>query len=259
MSTTSMTSVSEGFKSYSASQPDQARREQQVSENTSRRPVTGKTIGDPKLSKEGASYYEELKRKYAGMDFILVSTEEKERAKAQAASYATPGRMVVLIDEEKIERMATDETYRKQYEAIIAGASRNLSAIGQQASATGAKVKTYGMQVNDNGTASFFAVLEKSNEAQRQRIEKKAEQKKADRKEEQKKAQKEAQQERLQNTKEVSDVQKKTQQDDETVTIWAGSVEELLQKIQDMQMAARSDMVQTEEEKNLGQHIDFAL
>ena len=27
--------------------------------------------------------------------------------------------MVVLIDEEKIERMATDENYRKQYEGTI--------------------------------------------------------------------------------------------------------------------------------------------
>lgn len=35
--------------------------------------VTGRTIGNPKLSEKAAKYYEELKRKYSNMDFILVS------------------------------------------------------------------------------------------------------------------------------------------------------------------------------------------
>ena len=47
--------------------------------------------------------------------------------------------------------------------------------------------------------------------------------------------------------------------DEDTIMISAGSIEELMQKIQDVQMAARSDTVQTEEEKKLGRHIDFAL
>ena len=292
VSTTSTTSMSEGYKSYSTSRPDQAGKEQQVpgntakqvSEGTTKRSVTGKTIGEPKLSKEGASYYEELKKKYSGMDFILVSTNQKEQAKAQAAKYATPGKMVVLIDEEKIERMATDEKYRRQYEAIIAGASNQLSAIGQQAAATGAKVKTYGMQVNDNGTASYFAVLEKANEAQRRRIERRAEQKKADRKEaDRKEADKRAEkkEERGENHKTVQQSDKdelrqaqngriqkvmdgesrikRDVQDEDTIMISAGSIEELMQKIQDAQMAARSDTVWTEDEKKLGQHIDFSL
>lgn len=84
----------------------------------------------------------------------------------------------VLIDEDKIERMAEDENYRKQYEGIIANAASGLSQLGQSIAATGANVKGYGMQVNDGGTASFFAVLKKSGAAQKERIAKKAEQKK---------------------------------------------------------------------------------
>lgn len=53
------------------------------------------------------------------MDFILVSKDQKANAQANAASYANAGKMVVLIDEEKVERMAADENYRKQYEGII--------------------------------------------------------------------------------------------------------------------------------------------
>ena len=78
--------------------------------------VKGKTIGQPKLSEKAAKYYEELKSKYKNMDFILVSKDMKEMAKANAGSFANPQKMVVLIDEEKIERMAEDEKYR-----IVAG------------------------------------------------------------------------------------------------------------------------------------------
>ena len=61
----------------------------------------GKTIGNAKLSEEGAKYYQELKKKYSNMDFILVSKDQKANAQANAASYANGNKMVVLIDEEK--------------------------------------------------------------------------------------------------------------------------------------------------------------
>ncbi len=70
------------------------------------------------------------------MNFILVSEDQKENAKANAAGYANSNNMVVLIDEDKIERMASDENYRKQYEGIIANAlpveSHSLQAVFQQ-------------------------------------------------------------------------------------------------------------------------------
>ena len=75
-----------------------------------------------------------------------------------AGSYANANKMVVLIDEEKIEKMAEDENYRKQYEGIIANAATGLSSMSSKISATGASVKGFGMQVNDDGTASYFAV-----------------------------------------------------------------------------------------------------
>ena len=44
----------------------------------------GKTIGNAKLSEEGAKYYQELKKKYFNMDFILVSKDQKANAQANA-------------------------------------------------------------------------------------------------------------------------------------------------------------------------------
>ena len=219
--------------------------------------VSGKTIGSPKRSKKAADYYESLKKKYSNMDFILVSEDKKEQAKAQASNYANASKMVVLIDEDKVERMAEDENYRKQYEAIIANAASGISRLKSSLESSGANVKGFGMQVNDGGTATYFAVLEESSAAQRERIEKKAAEKKAAEKKAEKKHQKEKLEEARSEKTEKTDVSDKTDTDSGTVTITASSVEELLQKIQDYMQLAKSDTVLTEAEKKVGQNIDF--
>ncbi len=211
----------------------------------------GKTIGEPQLSEDAEKYYEQLKKKYAHMDFILVSSDMKQQAQAQAGRYANPAKMVVLIDEEKIERMATDENYRKKYEAIISGAASQLEQLGQNLESSGTKIKGFGMQINDGGMTSYFAVLEKSSAAQKQRIEKQAEEKRAEKKAAAKKAAKEDAKERLEEKR------AEKQEKSETVTIKASSMEELLQKIQDYALEVRSDSVQLPEETNVGQHIDI--
>ena len=229
--------------------------------------VNGKTIGNPKLSEKAAKYYEELKRKYSNMDFILVSEDQKEKARAQAGSYANASKMVVLIDEDKIERMAEDENYRRQYEAIIANAGSGIAQLRSSLEASGTKVKGYGMQVNDGGTASYFAVLQKSSDAQKERIEKKREKTAEEKKTEAKKAQKEAQEKRIKDAKNQRDGQtaERVNKTDEvsdsdwehTVTITASSIEELLKKISDYQQNERMNTVQTTEERMVGGHIDY--
>ena len=187
--------------------------------------------------------------------------DKKEQAKVQASSYANASKMVVLIDEDKVERMAEDENYRKQYEAIIANAASGISQLKSSLQSSGANVKGFGMQVNDGGTATYFAVLEESSAAQRERIEKKAAEKKAEKKAAEKKAEKKHQKEKLEEARsektEKTDVSDKTDTDSGTVTITASSVEELLQKIQDYMQLAKSDTVLTEAEKKVGQNIDF--
>jgi hypothetical protein len=217
----------------------------------------GKTIGNVKLSEEAAKYYEQLKNKFSNMDFILVSADQKANAQANAASYANSSKMVVLIDEDKIERMATDESYRKQYEAIISNASSGISQLKTSIESSGlsSRVQGYGMSVNDGGTASFFAVLKKSSADQKARIEKKAEEKKEEKKAEEKKAEKEEREERLQKAREEDD---DTDIDlEDTVTITASSIEELIQKLNDYALAEQSDYVQTDYEKAIGQNIDY--
>ncbi len=219
---------------------------------TKKKPANyGRTIGRPELSEEGQKYYEELKKKYSNMDFILVSKDMKEMAKAQAGSYANPNKLVVLIDEEKIEKMATDENFRKQYEGIIAGAATKLPQM-QKAVGNNPAVKGFGMQVNDGGNASFFAVVDKSLAMQRERIQKNKEKKAEAKKAEEKKDAKEAAKERQKTGR-----GEKAEAEEDLVTVSASSIEELIRKINDITYGSMSDYALTDFEKARGQHIDF--
>ena len=215
----------------------------------------GKTIGEPTLSEEAKKYYEDLKQKYSNMDFILVSRDMKDKAQAQAARYANPLKTVVLIDEDKIERMATDETYRKKYDVIISGAANQMAAMKTKLQSTGANIQGFGMQVNDGGLTLFFAVIKKSSAAQAERIEKKAKEKRAEKAEAKEKALQEAEEERLEEKR--TEKRNIRDRDKETYTIEADSIEELAKKITDFMFLERANTLLTQAERELGQHIDF--
>lgn len=257
----------------------------------------GRTIGEPKLSDEGKKYYDELKKKFGGYDFILVSKDQIDNAKSQAARYANPNKPVVLIDEEKIEKMATDKDYREKYESVIAGASSQLSKMKDQLMASGADFKGFGIQVNDGGTASFFAVVGKSQEAQAERIKekraqakaahkaadkkaaaKRAEKRRAEKKEAEKLKEKKVEAEKTDSAKqdeqedsnirdmtpeEIAEYEPRFQEalgkiwEANTTTISASSVDELITKLGDYAQNERMNSIQTPEEAMVGQHIDF--
>ena len=244
-------------------------------------PGYGKTVGQPQLSDKAKKYYDQLKSKYGNMDFVLVSKDMKETAKSQAASYANPSRMVVLVDEEKIERMAEDESYRKKYEGLIAMAGNKMPELKKMFGQS-KNVQGYGMQVNDGGMASFFAVVKKSGDLQAERIRKHAETKKAEKKAADKKAEKKAAEERRsQKRAEKADEAQKAdkthrpekgrraekedgihdrlgQYKDEDVEILsASSVEELARMVEDYNYASMSDRVMTDAERIVGSQIDY--
>ncbi len=218
----------------------------------------GKTLGKAKLSEEGARYYEELKKKYSDMDFVLVSKDMKDYAKQNASSFGNPNRMVVLIDEEKIERMATDEKFRAQYEGLISKAKAQMPQL-QAAMQTKPNIKTIGMQVGDDGKASFFAVMSKSNTDMTAKLQEKRAAKKKAEKAEEKKAAKKEQMEKLRDksgkTDKVKD--KESGEEEDVEILMADSIDELFKKIDDFNFSARADSVQTPMEKTIGQSIDF--
>ena len=244
----------------------------------------GSTIGDVQLSEKAQAYYDKLKAKYHNADFILVSKDMKSQVQANAASYGNANKQVVLIDEEKIERMATDESYRKKYEGIIAMSQSQLANAKNSLASSGASVKNFGMSVDENGNTSFFATLDKSSDAQTKRAEKKAEAKKQE-----KKAQaKQAQQERIEHAREEKRAEKKeaaerleAKRDEkradraegrpkrtdtakadkadtqEYLEVRSNTIDGLLAKVSDLAYSNSARNVRTSAERNIGQSIDF--
>lgn len=229
--------------------------------------VSGRMIGDPVLSDKAKKYYEQLKAKYSNMDFILVSPEQKEEAESKKGMYQSSKELIVLIDSDKIEKMAEDEEYRAKYEGILSNATSQLSQMKDSLGSKADSVSSFGMTFDDNGNASFFAVVDKSLAAQKERI--------ADKKEaaaeEKKKAQKKTQEKRAEERKaDRADKNKKMDSADKTnskekssdadkVTVSASSWEELLKKIDNVIYEIRADSVLTKEEKAVGQSFDYSI
>lgn len=229
--------------------------------------VGGRTIGEPALSENAAKYYAELKKKYGNLDFILVSRDQKEFAKANASKYSNTHKMVVLIDEDKIERMAEDEDYRKQYEGIISKGASGLSQLTNKLANMGLPVKSCGMNVNDNGATSFFATMDQSfkaqNKAAQQRLAKKKAAKKAEEKKAAKKEEQQKQQEKLEAGREERRVIREeflegdSDYEDE-VTFTADSIEDLIRQIENADNLYRRDIL-SNHERQVGRGFDFVV
>jgi len=184
--------------------------------------------------------------------FILVSADKKEEAQANLNKFANNKSLVVLIDDEKIERMAEDPAYREKYEKVLRGATTQFAQMKSELGSSVNSVKTFGMKVNDDGTSSFFAVIDKSLAAQKKRIEEKAVQ----RKEEKKKADRQEQKDRVEEKQAES---LKNKQDSDTITVTASSWDELLKKIKDTISTISNDTVRTKEETWVGQKFDYTI
>ena len=224
----------------------------------------GKTIGDVQLSDKAAEYYDKLKSKFHNLDFMLVSNDMKSQVHQNASQYGNSNRMVVLIDEEKLERMATDESFRKKYEGIIASAQPQLAAMKNQLSSTGAGVKNFGMSVDAGGNKSFFAVTEEANKAQKERIERKAAEKKearkaADKKTAEKRAEKKAEKKADEKAKEKAEEKKRAEKNERLnyTEYRSSSLHALLRKVSDAAYETSVSSVRTDAERIVGQSFDF--
>ena len=247
----------------------------------------GNTIGDVQLSDKAKAYYDTLKSKYHNMEFIAVSKDMKGQVQQNTAAYGHAGKMVVLIDEEKIERMATDESYRRKYEGIIAGAQNKMAEAKKSLASTGALIKNFGMTVDSEGKESFFATVEKSQALEKKRIEKKAAEKKELKAKGKKKAEKKAQEEHIQKRRDEKKAEEEKRTEDrgrentsdhdeipkdieerihdkvveaygkEYVTIEADSMDDLLSKVQSYSYSNAANRVMTDTERAIGSHFDF--
>lgn len=210
----------------------------------------GAVIGDAKLSDEARDYYNKLKNKFHGMDFILVSKDVKSQVAARASSYGNANKPVVLIDDEKLERMATDESFRKKYEGLIAMSQTKLQEAKNSLVSSGANVRNFGMSVSEDGKTSFFAAVQKAGDAQTKRLEKKQAAKKEEKVKEKKNAEKKEKEERFEKRREANRSEK-------YVEISSDSVEDLIETVSKYASGNAFGSVLTQEESRIGRNFDF--
>lgn len=220
--------------------------------------VGGRTIGNPVLSEKAQKYYEQLKAKFSNMEFILVSPDKKEEAERNKGMYQSSRELLVLIDSDKIEKMAEDESYRLKYEGILSMATAQMEQMKTSLGANAERVSSFGMTFDDYGNASFFAVVDKSLEAQKERIEEKRQQNRKERRESAKEEAEKRLEERRENVPGKADKHDGVSAGNR-VTVTAPSWEELLKKIEEIAFADRADSVMTEAEKSLGQNLDYSV
>ncbi len=170
------------------------------------------------LSDKAKKLLEQLRKTYGNMDFMVADYESEE----EAAKYLSRGtkEYSVLIEPELLEEMASDEETKEKYLGILNDATDKLSKMKEQLGDKKDEVIHMGVSVGKDGTVSYFAELEKVSEKQRERIEKAREEKKEAAKEEEKEAAGAV-------GKSISGKTKKT-------TVKASSVEELLEKIRNV-------------------------
>ncbi len=219
----------------------------------------GTVIGNVELSDKAKDYYGKLKAKFGNMNFILVSEDMKSQVQANAAAYGNASKQVVLINEEKLEMMANDESFRKKYEGIIAMSQIKLQEAKNSLASSGASLKNFGMSVDSNGKATFFATVEKTN---KNAAEKKQAAKKAAKAKEKKRAEEKAKEKKLEEKrakenaeeKEADEISNETD-DKEYVVIKANTMEELIDKVS--AYAYDNSSILSESEKQVGQNFDF--
>ena len=222
-----------------------------VSSNSSLIPTEkdgyGTVVGDVNLSDKAKDYYAKLKQKFGNVDFVLVSKDMKDQVEANASRYGSALRPIVLIDDEKIEKMANDPEYAKKYEGIIESSLNKLEAARNTLAASGANIKNFGMTVGEDGKTSFFAVLEKASENANRIREKNLAKHKAEKAEEEKRAERKEEAERIEEFLEG--------EDKEYIEFKSSSLEDLINEVSKYAFESSNSAIEASE--GIGQSIDF--
>ena len=196
---------------------------------------------EEKLSSKAKEYLKSLREKYGDYDFLVGNSTDDLKTLSKSGSKE----FSVIFSNAEIEKMASDEKYAAEKMQGVEGAVKMCRRICEEngfvsafdAMKTGnGTVNKIGIVTDDNGNMKFFAELEKSSDKQKERIDKYREKKAAERKEAEKKSPYE---------KEEKDTVKRT-------TVEADSMEELIEKIKNIDWNNVSD-------SKSGDRFDFTV
>lgn len=177
------------------------------------------------LSDAATKLLKELKKTYGNTDFIVADFETDE----EAAAYLSRGgaKYSVLITPDELEKMAADENVKNENLKVLDDAFEKLDQMKQQLGEKGQEVSRLGISIGSNGEVSYFAELQKVGEKQRERIEEKRESNREDAREEMK----EAARKKMDELRGRGPASMSGREPLKRTTVQASSVEELLEKI----------------------------
>ena len=204
------------------------------------------------LSDGAKKLLDELKEKYGNMDFFVSNYSSDEEAE-DIMSRGTK-EYSVLIEPEVLEQMAADEETKNKYMGLIDESTSKLSDMKEQIEQSGQKVESLGIKIDAEGTAKFFAKIKEQND----NYQKKAAESKEAAKAEEKKAK-----ERAENKEQADKLRegpqgpygKKEPAYEKTTSVYADSVEELIDKIKNVDWS----QIEATPVKNTGQKFDFTV
>ncbi len=204
------------------------------------------------LSSKAQAYLEKLNKSYDNMEFLVADFDKGD--KAEDVLGRSTKEVSVILSSEELEKMASDEKYEQKYMKNIQEALRMSEQINREfgfESAYGKKagestLSKIAISFNSDGTTSIFAELEKSSNAQREHLEKTRENRRAEKREQEKKAIKGRQKERAE--------EKRDAHAKHTV-VGAHSVEELMEKIAQVDW----NTVRYDDRMESGNRFDFSI
>lgn len=206
-----------------------------------------------KLSDKAKALLEELKAKYTDMDFMVADYSSDE----EAQEYLSQGNKAfsVLIDPDDLEAMANDEQVKDKTLSLLEEARQNLTDLQSQLEEDGeTNVKNLGVTINTDGKVSYFAELEKMSQSQKDRMEKIKENKAEEKAEADKKAARQEREERMDALKSDRFYTNLPQIDKHT-TVQADTMEELLEKIRNVNW----DDIPEEKTAPMGRRFDLNI
>jgi len=232
---------------YNAYQNNVYEKTAQAAKDTGARAANTKNTGavkenkTPALSSAAQKLLKELQKTYKNMDFMVADYETEE----EAAEYLSRGtnEYSTLLTSEELEKMAADESVKEKNLKTLDEAVSKLDEMKEQLGEEGEDVTRLGIVMGKDGEVSFFAELEKGSAKQRERIEK--------HRQENKEAAKEAKKAEAEERKDISNMRpggKRT-------TVFASSVEELAEKIGQVDW----DKVKEETQGAVGGHFNLTI
>lgn len=190
------------------------------------------------LSEKAQKLLNKLRSTYTNVDFMVADSDTGDEAKQVLSQYTREYSVLLTTDE--IEKMASDEQFKKEYLSQIEtaiGVTDNINEQYDMSQSFESKggytvVSKYGVMVDADGKATLFADLNKLSDAQKEYLEKHREKVKEEKKAEEAKAEKKEAEERLEEIAEEADPFDEPVE--KSVRIEASNIHELLEKIKNL-------------------------